>query len=62
MIDKRCRIRIYVGGKVVYIYTSLRGQVCTRVMTTPSHNNMLGQCRDIYALITEKIITLLYPV
>ena len=43
IIDKRCRVRIYVGGEAVYIYTSLRGQVCARVMTTPSHNNVSGQ-------------------
>ena len=29
-----------------YIYTSLRGQVRARVITTLSHNNVLGQCRD----------------
>ena len=28
IIDKRCRVRIYVRGEAVYIYTSLRGQVC----------------------------------
>ena len=26
-INKRCRVKIYVGGEAVYIYTSLRGQV-----------------------------------
>ena len=46
MIDKRCRVRIYVREVRWYIYTSLRGQVCARVMTTPSHNNAPGQCRD----------------
>ena len=46
IIDKRCRVRIYVGGEVVYIYMSLRGQVCARVIATPSHNNAPGQCRD----------------
>jgi hypothetical protein len=25
---------------------SLRGQVCARVIATPSHNNVSGQCRD----------------
>ena len=48
-IDKRCRVRIYVGGEAVYIYTSLRGQVCARVIATPSHNNAPGQCRDTYS-------------
>ena len=33
-------------GEVVYIYTSLRGQVCARVIATPSHNNAPGQCCD----------------
>ena len=33
-------------GEAVYIYTSLRGQVCARVIATPSHNNAPGQCRD----------------
>ena len=27
-IDKRCRVKIYVRGEAVYIYTSLRGKVC----------------------------------
>ena len=35
IIDKRCRVKSYVRGEAVYIYTSLRGQVCARVMTTP---------------------------
>ena len=34
-----------------YIYTSLRGQVCARVIATPSHNNAPGQCRDTSAVI-----------
>ena len=46
IIDERCRVRNYVRGKVVYIYTSLRGQVRARVIATPSHNNAPGQCRD----------------
>src|SRR5580692_514039 len=54
MIDERCRVRIYVGGEAVYIYTSLRGQVCARVIATPSHNNAPGQCRDTLRLINLK--------
>ena len=46
MIDKRCRVKSYVRGEAVYIYTSLRGQVCARVIATPSHNNAPGQCCD----------------
>src|SRR5271170_1575819 len=38
-IDKRCRVRNYVWEVRWYIYTSLRGQVCARVIATPSHNN-----------------------
>jgi hypothetical protein len=30
---------------------SLRGQVCARVIATPSHNNAPGQCRDILASV-----------
>ena len=41
IIDKRCRVRSYVGGEAVYIYTSLRGQVRAHayVYSQPSHNN-----------------------
>ena len=46
MIDKRCRVGIYVREVRWYIYVSLRGQVCARVIATPSHNNAPGQCRD----------------
>ena len=38
---------LYTRGEAVYIYTSLRGQVCAHVIATPSHNNAPGQCRDI---------------
>ena len=37
---------LYTRGEAVYIYTSLRGQVCARVIATPSYNNMSGQCRN----------------
>ena len=30
----------------VRIGSMLRGQVCARVITTPSHNNASSQCRD----------------
>ena len=33
-------------GEVVYIYTSLRGQVCARVIATLSYNNAPGQYHD----------------
>ena len=33
-------------GEAVYIYMSLRGQVCARVIATLSHNNAPGQYRD----------------
>ena len=41
IIDKRCRVKIYVRGEAVYIYTSLRGKVCahTYAYAQPSHNN-----------------------
>jgi len=39
-IDKRCRVRNYVWEVRWYIYTSLRGQVCARVIATLSHNNV----------------------
>ena len=38
-------------GEAVYIYTLLRGQVCARVIATPSHNNAPGQCRDSNSII-----------
>jgi len=31
----------------------LRGQVCACVITTPSHNNASGQCRDSAELRAE---------
>ena len=49
MIDKRCRVRIYVQEEAVYM--SLRGQVCARVIATPSYNNAPGQCRDSLCLL-----------
>ena len=54
IIDKRCRVRIYVQEEAVYM--SLRGQVCARVIATPSHNNAPGQCRDSSAADNFNII------
>ena len=39
-------MKIYVREVRWYIYMSLRGQVCARVIATPSHNNAPGQCCD----------------
>ena len=36
IIDKQCRVKIYVREVRWYIYMSLRGQVCARVIATPS--------------------------
>ena len=51
MIDKRCHVKSYVRGEAVYIYTSLRGQVCARVMTTPVITTCQVSAVTIYTFI-----------
>ena len=50
--------KLYTKSEVVYIYTSLRGQVCARVIATPSHNNAPGQCRDNNCFIKSTLFGL----
>ena len=49
-------MKSYVRGEAVYIYMSLRGQVCARVIATPSHNNAPGQCCDSHYLREVAVI------
>ena len=51
IIDKQCRVKSYVRGEAVYIYMSLRGQVCARVMTTPVITTCQVSAVTLYSLL-----------